>query len=1026
MTIMKAVAPITAALLTGVIPINAMQDRVVNIYTGDEYYIRSRGQPLFRGRGLSVNIRNKHQENVMISYRYLTNGIERWTQTAELVPPGDIVNDEFGGDISAGDAVPYAVNLYYNMDMLQTPLAGNVFMAGANHHDGTALNSGAVYVYSGEWSKWSHQQTLTLSTQKENDFFGTSIAINQADLTNAAITCLGCDPLFTNSSATYIYSSEAPLHNRWSQQQVLVPLDKDVYHLGYGLALQGSTMVISGTTRGDSIIAKDIPASVGFQTSIYVYHRPPGTQHWTELQKLDGTSSYSNAFMVQVEDETIGISDGRSGIYLAGHLKIYYPDTPRYREKSKGANSLIEDRSELNANFILNDAEKPRPRAPQWSLQQVLYDPVTFNGTDGGFGSFFSFHGNSMVVARPLQPFYTEQGRQLYIYERPSLSGQWSLQQYFTGFPLGEAYPDGNEFFPMTWYGPTIIVGDTENIVRMYSTATEWSCLVISLEDVFGDGWGDASMHATAPDGSLDIYRHYCDSPNPLAFRYCPLDGDDRGLYSFTIQDAMKAKFPWEIQWRIFEEKTGKWYRGNDHTRMDFYWEPTTRDFTARGIIGNVPLNISCVNNCKSKPTPKPTPEEPHRALKSSPKTFTHAPSVSPAPTLGQTSNTVWEYFTMTGSGWFDESHHGTNYYISDINGKRLVSTGTKCDTFTSQNCWQSLPDGEYILRVSGYLNKDGDNHAWAFCGRQGTTKNMLVFSVTDGQCDALEFYTRSTFCLNILKTSAAADVTFLLHGVNEFTLQDQRDLTLSLSFIFPEVAQEDIHVVAAIPSSENLILEVTFGVPVTAFGYDPEDPTSISLTYDAFMSKLSGFVESSHLREAMATTSGMSALASLTSVEVVENHISLYEVLPTLEEEVVTTFTPDEEPVAYSESKPSAYSLSNMESLTEKIAIYSGAGAGYLIFGTLILVTLFFIQGKARSLYTQSAVNDDDKEMVPQDIMTTAEKDKAAMSFGLRVRDNLSSLERNLVSFFDDVGDVVVDFIAPPEEEYQAPTPTA
>jgi hypothetical protein len=995
----------------------SISDPVVLIEVENNYYLRSRDYPHIRGRGSSLLVSNKPTLPLNVFYRHIVDGAETWTQLAAMYPPvGDIVADQFGG----GTDGPATLNYFHNMALLQTHIAGGVAMVGAAYADtATKVNTGAVYVYAGEWSMWSHQQTLTLENPNDNDFFGTSLVINQADLTTAVISCLGCDPFYVNSSATYIYRSEPPLHNRWSQQQVLVPTNKNVLYLGYGLTMHDNTMVISGSDRNDPIVpASDGWFGTGFQTSIYVFTRRPGSQHWTETQKLEGEASYGLVFSIGVEDDTIGIGNGRVDTvnWMSGYLKIYYPDTPRYSSKSKARSYRDEDSSsshaDINTNFVLSDIgsppkPKPPPRAPQWSLQQILVDPVYGISAPYAFGSYFAFHGNSMVATRPIG--YASRG--LYIFERPFLGGQWSCQQSFQ-FDYSV-----DDFYPPAWYGTTILFGDSFNEIYTLSTSQEWSCLVISMEDAFGDGWGDAMILASAPDGTFDKYRPYCNTPNPMSFRYCPLESSDEGLYVFTIEHALKAKFRWEIQWQIYEEKTGLWYRGDHKTRMDFHWDESSRSFTRRGIVGTLPNNITCINNCKPKPTPKPTPEAPFRALKSSSRS--HAPTITPAPTLAQSENTVWEYFSMSGSGWFDDQHRGTNYFISDIHGGKLISTGTKCDQYLTQDCWQPLPDGEYILRVTGYLNQDGGTREWAYCGRRGTSQDMLVFRVSDGQCDALEYFTRSSYCSNRLHITVA-DVTFILFGVTHLTEDDRESLVSSLSYLLTEVSSANI--ISITPSATDLLLEMNFHIPVSAYGYDEEDMSSIQQTYDTFMNRLNSFLDSAQLREVMATTLTASDLSKLTTVDIIENHIALHEVLPEAQDEIIQTFEPPVQAIPYHDPVSSSSTFTHYEEVTEKVLIYSGSAAGYLIFGTALLVTLFSIQGKIRahlSGQSQDGNDGDRNSLTAQEMLETT--GETARTLSRQLRSNAHSLEKKFVSFLDDIGDAVVDFVSPPEDEYPA-----
>ena len=99
-------------------------------------------------------------------------------------------------------------------------------------------------------------------------------------------------------------------------------------------------------------------------------------------------------------------------------------------------------------------------------------------------------------------------------------------------------------------YGPYVTLA-TKDSVEMYSTATGWNCLIISLGDTFGDGWDTAKLKITAPDGTSETYNPYCTSKNPLKFRYCPLSSSDFGLYYISMINQNDAIFNWEIMWKV-------------------------------------------------------------------------------------------------------------------------------------------------------------------------------------------------------------------------------------------------------------------------------------------------------------------------------------------------------------------------------------------------------------------------------------------------------------------------------------------
>jgi len=1019
----------------------SIQDSIIFQEKINNDQIATDQQALLRGRGLTVYARPYHGDKVNIWYKINSGGVEIWTQTTYLQPPNsaNMMSDQFGGAVQSNPLLN--VNFFFNADLRQNHIAGNVLIVGAALTDGLYSNTGAAYIFTGVWSKWSLQQTLTLDTQNENDMFGTSVAFNQVSMSEAAITCLGCDPEqtgFVNSSATYIYTSKPPYHNQWTQQQILYPRNPNHRYIGYGLVMDRDLLLISGSTRQS--LATDLakpPASqggaasfkyMGRQVVIYLYQRSLETKLWTEQQILEGASTYTTNLYYAIEDETVLTSNGANAGWLFGFLNVYYPNTERYDPKAKSQNfnnlNSHDHSNNINKDFITTDYVKPRPRTPQWSLQQVLTDPQ--RGIDGGFGAFFDITGNSMVVLRALSggdSTYGPSSNAMYIYERPTINGKWSAQQVFV-FDYDAAYLN-----PPTWYGNIITVSDTNKNIQFYSLATEWNCLTIRLEDSFGDGWDNAALFAETPDGTIETYKPYCDSDNPLEFRFCPLTGNEVGLYKFYIDNAAKSKFYWEIQWQIYEEKTGQWFRGDHKTRMDFYWEPDTRDFSHRAIVHNIPLNITCINNCKSRPTPKPTPSDydiPKRLLKGD---NTHVPTHTPAPTLSQTSNVVWQYLTMTGSSWFSSFHHGVNYYISDLEGRKLLSTGTKCDEFATQNCWQTLPDGDYVLRITGDLNVQSVTRSWSFCGRTGSISEMLVFTISNGECDAIEAYTRSTYCLNKLSTVALVDVIFLVSApsINTLTLQDQNDIVTSLSYVFPEITSNDIHIINTSPDSNGIILEVQFIIPVSAYGYDADDLSSIKQTYETFVSKLYNEIATNHIKEILTSTSHQSDLTKVTNVNIYETKLKANDIKPlsttntdSSSIDTIITFEPPIHTIPYHDEKENEISW---EYILELCTIYTTSAVGYLIFGALLVLSVYsvhtYIQHRRQNYPTVQTLNEIDNKN--NNSNNNENNNNNNNSLWSKINEKRIQLEVGVVSFLDDIGDIVVDVIYPPEDEFQS-----
>eukprot|EP00607_Mallomonas_marina_P007469 CAMPEP_0182416774 /NCGR_PEP_ID=MMETSP1167-20130531/1127_1 /TAXON_ID=2988 /ORGANISM="Mallomonas Sp, Strain CCMP3275" /LENGTH=475 /DNA_ID=CAMNT_0024589827 /DNA_START=211 /DNA_END=1638 /DNA_ORIENTATION=+ len=112
----------------------------------------------------------------------------------------------------------------------------------------------------------------------------------------------------------------------------------------------------------------------------------------------------------------------------------------------------------------------------------------------------------------------------------------------------------------------------------------------------------------------------------------------------------------------------------------------------------------------KPKPQPKPKP---------APKKYPYAAML----------------LNTDGNGWFDGTGVSTYYSISTIDRYHLVTSGTMCGSDSQQICEESLPDGEFILRVGGNGDPNRDDNTWEFCGVMGGSQTELVFSVAKGKC---------------------------------------------------------------------------------------------------------------------------------------------------------------------------------------------------------------------------------------------------------------------------------------------------
>jgi len=148
--------------------------------------------------------------------------------------------------------------------------------------------------------------------------------------------------------------------------------------------------------------------------------------------------------------------------------------------------------------------------------------------------------------------------------------------------------------------------------------------------------------------------------------------------------------------------------------------------------VTNTIRGPSHLRRLQASPTPTPVPTQIPTFVPSRP---TSVPTIAPShptftptawPTLNSSSYQCWNWLELSSnsrSGWFDSLGTGTYYYISDLSGMNLISSGTLCTGTHSYQCWQVLPDGTYLLRIGGALNYNlGD--VWSFCGVTGGSKS--------------------------------------------------------------------------------------------------------------------------------------------------------------------------------------------------------------------------------------------------------------------------------------------------------------
>lgn len=753
-------------------------------------------------------------------------------------------------------------------------------------------SEGKVFYYTSgerEWNTWSVQQIINSPILWTDENFGKNTRLDYTNYNEFVSSCSSCgiSPFISTDKIgqLYVYENMDSNYKTWTQSAVLEGLQLgSTSCFGTGQSLPFTFNLGEGDVRisGDNIVA----------TTDYTHCSAGGAvlfskRHgkWSQQQTF-----WSNVYTLghfTIERDTIVISDAGAtvaGVSEVGAVFVQYPNTPEY-----GA--------------------KPQPGVPtQWSLHQILYPPVLDEGAL--FGNDLSIHDNRLFIAA------TETSK-LFYFERETVGGFWSLQQVLTSQLRFASLHDVAARTIIMAGSATIAPSVSATVIEVFESDYQWDCLIISLEDQFGDGWDTARLQITSPHDEVTYFAPHCTTQNPFELRYCPRFGtsDYQGLYHLSIIDGPKSKFFWEIQWRVYEEKTGQWYRGNHATKMDFHFDATNLQMSRRAIVNNLPLNTTCVT-CPVKPYEKERPKvliETPRMLKD----ITRAPTYSPAPTLGQTEvlGDAWRYLTLNSASepWFNEQYQGTNFHISDTQGHRLLSSGTSCTSLPSI-CYQTIPDGKYVLRVAGDLNKFEGEHSWSFCGRVGHPGEHLNFVVKDGRCDAVSSFDLNVYCSSVLHMIVLASVELELFGVSETTMigelsdADLEAFSDSIAGLIGHgVSSSNVKISSITNQFGHAIFDVSVGVDAGQFGGDAHDLDSLENVVSQISSLFSVAASSGRLISALRSTTvpGTHFFQNLQGVQLIQTSLTGVEQAEGSSTALVTDISPVQQEIQLESSTP-------------------------------------------------------------------------------------------------------------------------
>ena len=585
--------------------------------------------------------------------------------------------------------------------------------------------SGKAYVFYGEWNTWTLNQVLVADDKYANGFGHAVDFIGD----NALIGAFRDSEKAEAVGAVYSYFRVGKL---WSQKQKLIPHDgflKD--NFGFKIRVFQDHCVIGATQQ-------DLARGSG-TGAVYLYHFMKSTSTWSFLQHFK-------------------IDDGE-------HIGTYYDFYGEYFViGSQGSFPLNTMTSTPRGALYVYKAIYNATTNQHFSEIQILRVPKT------------SFYGSSVSLYGP----YIFAGSQVVggeinlrggIYVHELIGSTWTQTQLLR---------DPHSFAPAIFVNPYLhgsyaVATNSEPMAAFFTSQSDWHCLLVTVADIFGDGWGDTMrLIITAPDGSIDKFAPTCYSSNPLTYRYCPHLPTDEGKYVLSIvglptiensyHNSTGRSFHWEILYFVQIEGEEIRYKGNYRTEMIFSF--ISKNLSFKYVISAPTSKLDRI--CQ----PCSTSSSGHHHAIHSDVNGKGSKDLIP-------SSDDWHWFHMYGensTGWYSADSLGINFYISDKDGKHLHSSGTMCPGSDIHRCWQHLKDGSYVLRIGGatYPQRHQilreSRQMWSFCGINGTIQQQLEFKIAGGWCVATSKYhmkdvcsTRGVLVQNLVAEplfSSIADVT--------------------------------------------------------------------------------------------------------------------------------------------------------------------------------------------------------------------------------------------------------------------------
>lgn len=205
----------------------------------------------------------------------------------------------------------------------EVAMDGDVAVVGARYDDGVVAETGSVYVFRFDGSRWLSEAKLTASDGASQDWFGHALSV-KGDV--IVVGAWRNDHAGTDSGAVYVYRFDGA---DWVEEAKLRPADIDSGdYFGQSVALGNGTVLI-GAPRDE--------AGPGYPGAAYVF-RHDGVQ-WLEEQKITATDrhdyvNFGKQVALHGPVALIGADSGPAGPN-AGSVYVFRSDGTTWTQEAR-------------------------------------------------------------------------------------------------------------------------------------------------------------------------------------------------------------------------------------------------------------------------------------------------------------------------------------------------------------------------------------------------------------------------------------------------------------------------------------------------------------------------------------------------------------------------------------------------------------------------------------------------------------------------------------------------------------------